>query len=78
MRIVLATSKTCGPCHVIKSKLKKENITVETLEFEDNIEFFKKHQIKTVPKLLILEGDELKDTIQGVEDIFSKIKETSL
>lgn len=78
MRVVLATSKTCGPCHVLKSKLKKENLTVETLEFEDNIDFFKEHQIKAVPKLLIFEGDELTDTIQGIEDIFSKIKETSL
>jgi glutaredoxin len=74
MKLVLATSKTCGLCHMLKSKLKKDNIELETVEFEEDFEFFKKHQIKGVPKLLVFENSNVVEIIQGIDDIIKKAK----
>jgi len=72
----LATTATCGPCFAIKSKLKSMGLTVDIMELNgDNIEFFKKHSVTTVPRLLVFDGETLADTIQGMENIIKKIKE---
>lgn len=74
MKKILATSKTCGPCHMLKSKLTKSAITVDTRSVDnlDDISWFREKNIKSVPVLIIEDdqGVEL-DRILGVEDIFN-------
>jgi hypothetical protein len=62
---------------MLKSKLKKDNIELETVEFEEDFEFFKKHQIKGVPKLLVFENSDVVEIIQGIDDII-KIVDTKM
>jgi glutaredoxin len=77
MKLLLATSKFCGPCHVIKRKLADENITVDTIDLEEDTDAFKKHGIRGVPTLLVLQDDECIEKIQGNNDIINKIKENA-
>jgi thioredoxin-related protein len=75
MKLILATAKFCGPCAQLKNKLKTASLEVDSMELESNIEFFQKHGIKSVPRLVVLnENDELIETIQGMDDIITKIK----
>jgi hypothetical protein len=74
MKLVLATSKTCGLCHMLKSKLKKENLESSVYVYQDDMNFFEKHKIKSLPRLLVFEDDELTEIVQGVDDIISKVK----
>jgi len=76
MKLILATAKFCGPCSQLKSKLKTASLEVESMEFESNYEFFQKHGLKSVPRLVVLnENDELIEVIQGMDDIITKIKD---
>jgi glutaredoxin len=76
-KITLATSQTCGPCHLLKNKINLQNLEVEIKDFSDpeNIEWFRKHQIRAVPRLVIEdENGDTVDVIQGTEDILEAIK----
>lgn len=81
MKLILATSKTCGPCMVIKSKLKASNLSVEIVEHdpsnpEPTKEFFTKHGIRSVPRLVVLDdNDNASEIIQGIDEIVTKIKD---
>lgn len=73
--ITLATSAHCGPCHMVKSKIEKMGLTVEIKDHSDvsTHEWFKKHNIRSVPKLVIEDGDNV-EIIQGVDDILERLK----
>lgn len=73
--MVLATSNTCGPCHMLKSRLEKLGLSVENKNYSDieNIGWFRKHGIRNVP-CLVIEADEKVEIIQGVEEIIQRIK----
>lgn len=75
MSITLLTSKTCGPCTVVKNKLKALNLEVDTKDFTiaEDQEIFRKHNIKSVPRLLVEDGDNI-EIIQGIDDIVDAIK----
>jgi glutaredoxin len=77
MKKTLATSATCGPCHLLKARLEKLELTVEIKNYNDpqNIEWFKKHGIRNVP-CLVVETDTTVELILGVEDIIEKIKQS--
>lgn len=77
MKLLLATSKFCGPCHVLKRKLEESNLQVDMIDMEENVDTFRKYSIRGVPVLLVLEQEELVEKIQGVTDIFNKIKENA-
>lgn len=78
MKKILATSKTCGPCHVLRYELTKSAITVDTRSVSDaeNIPWFREKNIKSVPVLIVEDeqGIEL-DRIFGAEDIFNYLKQ---
>lgn len=74
MLFILTTSKTCGLCHMLKSKLKNQNLESSVYIFQDDKQFFEKYKIKSLPRLLIFENDELTEIIQGVDEIISRIK----
>jgi glutaredoxin len=76
MTVTLLTNKTCGPCTVVKNKLKALNIEVDTKDFSnaDDQEIFRKHNIRSVPRLLIEDGESDVQIIQGIDDIVDAIK----
>ncbi len=75
-KITLCTSATCGPCYTIKAKIKIDNLNVEIKDFTDplNIDFFRQHNIKSVPRLVVEDGDNV-EIIQGMDDIIKAIKQ---
>lgn len=74
MRKVLITKKTCGPCFALKSRLTKEKIKVEIKEYEEDPEFFQEHDLRFVPRLLVMDGDNILEEVQGSDDIIERIK----
>ena len=74
MKRIIATSKTCGPCHALKSKIEKLGLDFEIREYNpDNMEWFTKHKIRSVPRLVIEDGDNV-EIIQGTEEILEALK----
>lgn len=71
----LLTSASCGPCSVVKSKLAKLGLEVDIKDFsiEEDKEIFFKHGIKSVPRLIIEDGDKV-EIIQGIDDIVNAVK----
>ena len=76
MKKTLATSISCGPCHMLKSKIAKLGLEVETKDFsrEADREFFKKHDIRAVPRLIIEDDDGKVSVVQGIEDIIKELQ----
>jgi predicted DsbA family dithiol-disulfide isomerase len=72
---ILATSATCGPCFTLKARIEKEKLEVEIKDYTnpENIEWFKKHGIRAVPRLVIEDGDNV-EIIQGIEEIIEALK----
>lgn len=73
-KFILASAGFCGPCKILKTQIDADSLNVEIKQMEDDIEFFKIHNIKTVPQLLVFEGDKLIDTVQGSDSILLRIK----
>lgn len=76
--IALATSNSCGPCSMLKSRLAKMGLTVEIKSYNDpqNIEWFKKHGIRNVPRLVVEDGDTV-EIIEGMDDIIARVKKST-
>jgi len=74
-RLVLASAGFCGPCKLLKAQIDTESLNVEIKQMEDEAEFFKLYNIKSVPQLLIFKGDELLDTVSGSDLILQRIKQ---
>jgi predicted thioredoxin/glutaredoxin len=77
MKLVLASAGWCGPCQVVKSRLKADDLLdkVEIKDADVDIAFFKDNNIKSVPRLLVFDNDEVVDIIQGADDIIKRIKQ---
>jgi len=77
MKLILASAGWCGPCQVVKSRLKADSLTdrVEVKDADIDITFFKENNIKSVPRLLVMENEKVVDIIQGTEDIIKRIKQ---
>ena len=76
MKKILATSKTCGPCHVLKAQLNRLSIEIETKDLTNSADFqwFRKHSIRHVP-CLVVEGDNGDiEIVQGTEEIIQRLK----
>ena len=71
----LATSKTCGPCMVLKNKIKALTLEVDIKDFtiEEDREFFFKHDLRSVPRLVVEDGDTV-EIIQGMDEIIEALK----
>lgn len=70
----LASASWCGPCSVLKSKIAKEGLNVEIEDADDNPDFFKKFNIRSVPKLVIFNEDSF-EVISESENILKYIRE---
>ena len=75
MKLLLATSKFCGPCHMLKRKLDDEKLQVSMIDMEEDTDTFRKYGVRAVPTLLVLQDDNVLEKIQGTNEIFNKIKE---
>ena len=76
MKYVLASATWCGPCQVVKSRLKSENL-IDRVEIKDadvDITFFRENNIKSVPRLLVIDDTKVVDIVQSAEDIIKRIK----
>lgn len=74
-KLILASASFCGPCQMLKAWIATQNLIVEIKQMEDEVEFFRLHSIKTVPRLLVFKGDELIDTVSGPDQIIQRIKD---
>jgi glutaredoxin len=70
----LASATWCGPCSALKSRIAKEGLSVEIEDMDDNPDFFKNFNIKSVPQLVVFKEESF-ETISGSEDIIKFIKE---
>lgn len=71
------TSSTCGPCKMLKNKLLKlEGLVYESKDYgiKEDQEFFKTHNIRSVPRLVIEEDGKV-EIIQGIDDIIKAIQD---
>lgn len=61
---------------MLKNRLEKEKLTVETKTYNDpdDREFFIEHKIKSVPRLLIIDEDGKIEIVQGMDEIVETIK----
>ena len=77
MKLILASASWCGPCQVVKARLIADNLTdrVEVKDADVDIAFFKENNIKSVPRLLVMEDEKVVDIIQGTEDIIKRINQ---
>jgi len=73
-QFVLATASFCGPCKMLKDRIETAGLSnkVEFKNMEDNMDFFRSHNIKSVPQLLIMNGGVV-EVVKNVEDIFTAI-----
>lgn len=70
----LASASWCGPCSALKSRIAKEGLSVEIEDMDNNPEFFKNFNIKSVPQLVVFKGDSF-ELISGSEEILKHIRE---
>jgi thiol-disulfide isomerase/thioredoxin len=73
---ILASASWCGPCQVLKQRLTAagllDQVVVKDADTESS--FFKEHDIKSVPRLIVYSPDgKLEKTISGVEEIYTAI-----
>jgi hypothetical protein len=76
MEKIIATSKTCGPCHVLKARLTRMGITpvFKDSSNPDDIPWFRKHSIRNIPCLVIEDEKGDIQIIQGSEEIIDNLK----
>jgi len=60
---------------MMQKALTKENLTVEIKNLRDDPEFFKIHEIKTCPVLLVFDNERVVDTIRGKDEIIQTLKD---
>jgi hypothetical protein len=70
----LASASWCGPCSALKSRIAKEGLSIEIEDMDDNPDFFKNFNIKSVPQLVVFTGDSFQ-LISGSEEILKHIRE---
>jgi len=75
-RMILATAEWCNPCKVVKKEIEKHNYNVDIKDYDEDMEFFTENNIKSVPRLLVYDGETLITSITGIEDIMSVLKES--
>ena len=70
----LITASWCGPCKLLKAEIESRDLSVETLQAEDNQELAKEFGIRSVPTLLVQNGDDY-DLIIGNDKILEVLSD---
>ena len=66
----LFSARWCGPCSVLKNKLKKTNIEIDTFDIDECMDKAKERQIKSVPTLYVKDETGKEQYFRGIEDIY--------
>jgi hypothetical protein len=77
-KLILASADWCGPCQLLKQRLEKADLLhlVEIKDADIDGDFFKQHDIKSVPRLIIYSLDgKLENSISGIEEIYKTISQ---
>jgi len=74
-RLILATATWCGPCYGLKKRLEKDDFysKLEIKDADKDHTFFKEHDIKSVPRLLVFDAENNVESVQGVDEIYKFI-----
>lgn len=72
--LILVTSKTCGPCFMLKNRIEKEGLKVTEYDAYEHLDFIREHDIRSVPRLVVLKDGEPTKVIQGMDEIVERIK----
>ena len=64
-KVLKFTKQNCIPCEQVTSWLNANRIQYESINPFDNPELAIKFKVKTVPTVLILDGDVVKERIKG-------------
>ena len=75
--LILASASWCEPCNALKKRLFVEGLSSRYTikDADDAPSFFKNHDIKSVPRLLVFNPDgKYLETISGIEEIYAEIK----
>lgn len=82
MNLVLATSKFCGPCGMIKKYIDENSLDVKLIELGEDPDFFLRNEIKSVPTLVVIQDEticeksvHIKTTIGGADNIMKFLKD---
>ena len=67
----LFTASWCNPCAVVKEELAKFQHSVDIIDIETNIALARASGVRTVPSLLLGNGE----VVTGVENIVKAIRE---
>ncbi len=68
-KIILATAGFCEPCKAIKKEIALRGIDVEIKDADDDKQFFLDNGVRSVPTLLIFDGELLKERLIGLPNI---------
>lgn len=64
-RIIKFEKNDCAPCAQVTEYLNNKGVSYETVNPFDEPELAVKFKVRTVPTLIVLEGDEIKHRIIG-------------
>lgn len=79
-KIVLLSASWCGPCQILKQRLKNENISVDIVDIDDEVgsNLVKRFSIKSVPTLVEYYEDapDMRDHLAtiGADNIVERLK----
>jgi thioredoxin 1 len=71
-QLKLLTASWCGPCHALKNRLEKQNISVDLVDIDQEKELVQKYSVRSVPTLLVIDGESC-EKVNGSEEIVAKI-----
>lgn len=73
---VIVTAQWCGPCQSLKKQLEKENLLdkVRIVDVDEDVEFAKFYQIKSVPQMIHVQEDSVFTRYVGAADIITELK----
>ena len=76
--ITLLSSTSCAPCKHAKRLLESKQIPFEykVVELHDGMELLSEHNIRTVPTLIVPQGDLAPRLVSGLQPIIKYLGET--
>ena len=77
MKYILFLNDWEGLGYLLKKRIQKEKLDVSYLNSRENLEDFKKYEIKSSPALLILDKEEISDKLTSVDEIVEYLKNVS-